>query len=65
MLKKEMKKLFIIKAGTTFPNTEKHYGDFDTWTLSTLGSLNVEITILDAEHGADLPHAKDSYFHIQ
>ena len=34
-----MKRLFIIKAGTTYTATAKHYGDFDTWTLSVLGSL--------------------------
>ena len=54
-----MKKLFIIKAGTTFHNTAKQYGDFDQWTLSWLGPIDMEICILDAEHGASLPLATE------
>jgi len=52
-----MKKLYIIKAGTTFPATVKQFGDFDTWTADTLGNVDVETCIVDAEHGATLPAA--------
>ncbi|MBN2061753.1 MAG: glutamine amidotransferase [Deltaproteobacteria bacterium] len=53
-----MKKLFIIKIGTTFPDIAEHYGDFDTWTLRTLGPADAEISVIDAEHGEPLPRAK-------
>ena len=49
------KQLYIIKAGTTFFDTAKQLGDFDTWTAAALGVLDVETCILDAEHGATLP----------
>ena len=51
----EMKKLYIIKIGTTFPATLKQFGDFDRWTAGTLGSLDMELEIVDVEHGASLP----------
>ncbi len=50
-----MKKLYIIKTGTTFPNTEKSFGDFDQWTVDVLGSVGVELGIVDVEHGAPFP----------
>jgi GMP synthase (glutamine-hydrolysing) len=49
------KQLYIIKAGTTFFDTAKQFGDFDTWTAVALGVVDVETCILDAEHGATLP----------
>jgi GMP synthase (glutamine-hydrolysing) len=52
----KVKKLYIIKTGTTFPNTEKRLGDFDRWTSAALGSMDVEYAIVDAEHGAAFPH---------
>lgn len=50
-----MKKLYIIKIGTTFPATEKRLGDFDQWTANALDSVDVELGIVDAERGACLP----------
>jgi GMP synthase (glutamine-hydrolysing) len=50
-----MKRLYIIKAGTTFPATAREFGDFDQWTAKTLGLADGEIVIVDAEHGAALP----------
>ncbi len=54
-----MKRLYIIKAGTTFPATAKQFGDFDRWTAATLGITDVEIDIVDAENGADLPSVQE------
>ena len=51
-----MKKLFIVKVGTTFPATAEQYGDFDKWTLAGLGTANIDTHILDVEHGASLPN---------
>ncbi len=52
-----MKKLYIIKIGTTFPAIAKTFGDFDAWTAAVLGMVDVETCILDVEHGATLPSA--------
>ena len=54
-----MRKLYIIKTGTTFPDTLKRLGDFDAWTRATLGKTAAEIRILDVERGAPLPAAAD------
>lgn len=54
-----MKRLYIIKTGTTFDATAKRLGDFDAWTLSTIGELGVGIRVLNAEHGASLPYPGD------
>jgi len=50
-----MKKLFIIKTGTTFPDTEKRLGDFDRWTKKAIGPVDIGIEVVDAEHGDPLP----------
>lgn len=52
-----MKKLYIIKTGTTFPATLEQFGDFDKWTTEALGDIAVETAVVDAEHGAPLPTA--------
>ena len=50
-----MKRLFIIKVGTTFASTRGRIGDFDDWTLEALGPVSIEREIIDVEHGAPLP----------
>jgi len=50
-----MKRLFIIKVGTTFASTRRRFGDFDDWTREALGPVSTETEIIDAEHGAPLP----------
>jgi len=54
-----MKKLYIIKIGTTFPNTEKRFRDFDQWTANAFGSVDIELGIVDAEHGASFPKEEE------
>ncbi len=54
-----MKKLYIIKAGTTFPDTLALMGDFDTWTQAGLGETAQATRVLDVERGATLPAAAD------
>jgi GMP synthase (glutamine-hydrolysing) len=56
---RNMKKLCIIKLGTTFAAIKKQFGDFDAWTLAALGASGVETCVLDAEHGAALPAPAD------
>jgi GMP synthase (glutamine-hydrolysing) len=53
------KKLFIIKVGTTFPETAHEFGDFDRWTLNGLGCNQGEAVVVDAEHGEPLPSADE------
>jgi GMP synthase (glutamine-hydrolysing) len=54
-----MQRLYIIKAGTTFPDTRVKLGDFDDWTLAALGETVTLTRILDMERGAALPAAAD------
>lgn len=46
-VKQDMKKLYIIKTGTTFPATAQNYGDFDTWTASGLKNAPADIVTID------------------
>jgi len=50
-----MGKLYIIKAGTTFPETAKKYGDFEDWTLKGLGLDPGHVSIVHAQQGEHLP----------
>jgi len=54
-----MKKLYIIKAGTTFPATMKQFGDFDDWTVTALGSTAVPLEIIDVNPLGCLPDWRD------
>lgn len=54
-----MKRLYIIKAGTTFRATAQQFGDFDSWTEAALGAVDVETAIVDAEHSASLPTVEE------
>lgn len=54
-----MKRLYIIKAGTTYAATAARFGDFDAWTAAALGPLRMETRVVDAEHSAALPAAAD------
>lgn len=50
-----MKKLYILKVGSTFPATAAQFGDFDAWTAAGLGAMTVPISVWDVERGEDLP----------
>ncbi|MDA8125754.1 MAG: glutamine amidotransferase [Deltaproteobacteria bacterium] len=54
-----MKRLYILKVGTTYPDTAKTWGDFGAWTAAALGELALETAILDVEQGASLPAAAE------
>jgi len=54
-----MKRLYVIKTGTTFPATARRFGDFDMWTEVGLGAPDIETVVVDAEHGASLPRARE------
>lgn len=50
-----MKKLFIIKAGTTFKNTKNENGDFENWVIEKLDNDNLEKKVIDIQNGEPLP----------
>lgn len=54
-----MKPIQIIKAGTTFPETLKRYGDFDLWTTRVLNLPVSQIEVVDAQSMAPLPPAEE------
>jgi GMP synthase (glutamine-hydrolysing) len=51
------KGIYIIKTGTTFSDTRREYGDFDSWTKRGLAGADDFIRVIDAEQGDILPHA--------
>jgi hypothetical protein len=50
-----MKKLIIIKAGSTFPATRQRLGDFEDWIIRAIGSSDIAITVVDVLEGEALP----------
>ncbi len=50
-----MSNVYIIKAGTTFPEVAEEYGDFDRWTLSAMGISADEAVIIDVQANESLP----------
>jgi GMP synthase (glutamine-hydrolysing) len=50
-----MKKLYIIKTGTTFSKTRQQLGDFDQWTVDRLAPLEIGLEVINAEQGEILP----------
>ena len=50
-----MKKLYIIKAGTTFSSTLETLGDFDDWIKSALGREEVPVAVVDVVQDSPLP----------
>lgn len=50
-----MKPLWIIKAGTTFPQTARRYADFDQWTREALCTDPLEVRTFDVESDRLLP----------
>ncbi len=51
-----MKKLFIIKAGSTFAETAARHGDFDEMARRSLGLEGNMIQVVNAAQGERLPH---------
>lgn len=56
-----MKKLFIIKAGSTFESTAKKFGDFEDMTVRGLGMDLELIDIVHAYRGEPLPSPGSCY----
>ena len=54
-----MNELVVIKAGTTFPNTARKYGDFEDWTCKGLGVALDQVCLVDAQRGDCLPSVRE------
>lgn len=50
------KKLFIIKAGTTFSSTLATFGDFEDWIIAGLGNELLPVEVIDAWKEPAYPH---------
>lgn len=50
-----MQRLWIIKTGTTFPETARQYGDFDKWTRDGLGMQARDAEVVDVQRDEPLP----------
>jgi len=50
-----MRKTWIIKTGTTFPDTRSALGDFDVWTRDALGLDAATVSVFDVERDQTLP----------
>jgi GMP synthase (glutamine-hydrolysing) len=56
---KFMKKLFIVKAGSSFNSLVEHLGDFEEWVESGLGKTEIKVQMIDAAGGELLPPAEE------
>ena len=54
-----MKKLYIIKAGTTFSSTLHVLGDFDDWIIKALEKPELSVIIMDVVRGYPLPSPEE------
>lgn len=50
-----MKKLIIIKAGSTFSETKKNLGDFEDWIIHSSGLSSEDVSVINAIAGEALP----------
>lgn len=50
-----MKKLHIIKAGTTYASTVQALGDFDDWIATAVECSGLPVAVVDVFAGAPLP----------
>jgi GMP synthase (glutamine-hydrolysing) len=56
-----MKKLLIIKAGTTYPAIRKEAGDFDDMIIERAGLERNEVTVCPVYEGRQLPEPDNIY----
>lgn len=55
-----MKKLLIVKAGTTYSNTRQRFGDFDRWTALPMQLPDQAIQVMDVQREVNLTNL-DAY----
>lgn len=56
-----MKKLLIIKTGTTYPSIRKNYGDFENFILDKIHIPNSEVLVSSIYLNQSLPDIKDVF----
>ena len=56
-----MKKLLIIKTGSTFPSISKEYGDFEDFIINQLDMSRDAVIVSDVLQKQTLPELKDIY----
>ncbi len=54
-----MRKLYILKAGSTLPSLLSTKGDFEDWILTGLGGPSPDRQVLDVRYGAPWPAYDD------
>ncbi len=54
-----MKKLFIMKAGSTFSSTHASFGDFEDWIREGLGTVPFPVEVIDVRNMGVLPSPAD------
>lgn len=50
-----MKKLLLIKTGTTYPHLSDQFGDFDTWIIDGMGAARSEVEVVEVFRNSGLP----------
>ncbi len=54
-----MKKLYIIKVGSTFSSALETLGNIDDWVTNALGALAVLIEVVDVKQQSPLPSPEE------
>ena len=50
-----MKKIFILKTGTSLPVLVRRFGDFDAWIIRGMGIQQSDVEVVEVFNGAALP----------
>ena len=50
-----MKKLYIIKCGSTFESMRKELDDFEHWIINKFENKDIDVSIIDAKQNSNLP----------
>ncbi|MCT7909186.1 glutamine amidotransferase [Arcobacter lacus] len=50
-----MKKLYIIKCGSTFESIKSEFYDFEDWIINKFENKNIDVSVIDAQKSAILP----------
>lgn len=50
-----MKKLYIIKCGSTFESMRKELDDFEHWIINKFENKDIDVSIIDAQQNSNLP----------
>ncbi|OPY91282.1 MAG: GMP synthase (glutamine-hydrolyzing) [Syntrophus sp. PtaU1.Bin208] len=53
-----MSRIFLLKTGSSFPNTVRQWGDFELWTIEGLDLSPDEVQVVDLPSGDPLPEVE-------